>query len=141
MYDENTFQNYIFWLKVKRVFLMIVLSIVGALIGVLLSQFLIDVLLIAVPALRVIMIAASTLLFFGISLLMTINVSKDVQEGYWKMAVLRKLTVISKKLDYLENLDTTSSKKAQTVKKVAKEIKQEIAEVVENNEQETIEEN
>lgn len=139
MYDENTFQNYIFWLKVKRVFLMIVLSIVGALIGVLLSQFLIDVLLIAVPALRVIIIAASTLLFFGISLLMTINVSKDVQEGYWKMAVLRKLTVISKKLDYLENLDTTSSKKAQTVKKVAKEIKQEIAEVVENNEQETIE--
>ena len=141
MYDENTFQNYIFWLKVKRVFLMIVLSIVGALIGVLLSQFLIDVLLIAVPALRVIMIAASTLLFFGISLLMTINVSKDVQEGYWKMAVLRKLTVISKKLDYLENLDTSSFKKAQTVKKVAKEIKQEIAEVVENNEQETIEEN
>ena len=139
MYDENTFQNYIFWLKVKRVFLMIVLSIVGALIGVLLSQFLIDVLLIAVPALRVIIIAASTLLFFGISLLMTINVSKDVQEGYWKMAVLRKLTVISKKLDYLENLDTTSSKKAQTVKKVVKEIKQEIAEVVENNEQETIE--
>ena len=138
MYDENTFQNYIFWLKVKRVFLMIVLSIVGALIGILLSQFLIDVLLVVAPALRAVIIAASTLLFFGISLLMTINVSKDVQEGYWKMAVLRKLTVISKKLDYLENLDTTSSKKSQTVKKVAKEIKQEIAEVVEDNKNEEL---
>ena len=138
MYDENTFQNYIFWLKVKRVFLMIVLSIVGALIGVLLSQFFIDVLLIATPAFRAVIIAASTLLFFGISLLMTINVSKDVQEGYWKIAVLRKLTVISKKLDYLENLDTTSSKKTQTVKKVAQEIKQEIAEVVDSNKTEEI---
>lgn len=138
MYDENTFQNYIFWLKVKRVFLMIVLSIVGALIGILLSQFLIDVLLVVASSLRAVIIAASTLLFFGISLLMTINVSKDVQEGYWKMAVLRKLTVISKKLDYLENLDTTSSKKSQTVKKVTKEIKQEIAEVVEDNKNEEL---
>ena len=133
MYDENTFQNYIFWLKVKRVFLMIVLSIIGALIGILLSQSLIDLLLIVSASFRIIIILATTLLFFGISLLMTTNVSKDIQEGYWKIAVLRKLTVISKKLDYLENLEITSPKKEQNKKKVAKEIKQEIAEVTETD--------
>lgn len=129
MYDENTFQNYIFWLKVKRVFLLIVLSIIGAVIGVVLSQFLIDVLQVVNTAFRVVIIALSTLFFFGIALLLTINVSKDVQEGYWKMAVLRKLTVISKKLDALENLDTASSKKSQAVKKVATEVKEEISEI------------
>ena len=57
MYDENSFKNYIFWLQVKRVFLMIVFSIVGAFIGILLSQFLIDVLLILDSSYKVIFIA------------------------------------------------------------------------------------
>jgi len=123
MYDENSFQNYIFWLKVKRVFLMISLSIVGAVVGVVLSQFLVDVLLVLSSVFKIVIIVVSTLLFFGISLLLTANVGRDVQEGYWKMAVLRKLTVISKKLDYLENIDPNNKKQVQAVKKVAKEIK------------------
>lgn len=132
MYDESSFQNYIFWLKVKRIFLMILFSIVGATIGVVLSQFLIDVLNLVSSVFKIIIIIVSTLLFFGISLLITANVGRDVQEGYWKMAVLRKLTVISKKLDYLEKLDTNNPKQTQTVKTIAKEIKNEIDNSTEN---------
>lgn len=133
MYDENTFQNYIFWLKVKRVFLMILFSIIGAIVGIVLSQFLVDVLKVLDPIFKMIIIIVSTLLFFGISLLLTANVGRDVQEGYWKMAVLRKLTVISKKLDYLENLDTSNKNHIQTVKKVAKEVKEEISDTADDN--------
>ncbi|MCX4303575.1 MAG: hypothetical protein OSJ66_06185 [Clostridia bacterium] len=127
MYDESTFQNYIFWLKVKRIFLIVLLTIIGAVVGVVLSQFLVDILLVLNGVFKTIIIVASTLLFFGISLLITANVGRDVQEGYWKMAVLRKLTVISKKLDALENLDTSNPNQIQTAKKVAKDIKKEIS--------------
>ena len=127
MYDESTFQNYIFWLKVKRIFLIVLLTIIGAVVGVVLSQFLVDILLVLNGVFKTIIIVASTLLFFGISLLITANGGRDVQEGYWKMAVLRKLTVISKKLDALENLDTSNPNQIQTAKKVAKDIKKEIS--------------
>lgn len=126
MYDENSFKNYIFWLQVKRVFLMILFAVIGAFIGIVLSQFLIDVLLVLDQGYRVIIISISTLLFFGISLLLTAGTGKEVQEGYWKMAVLRKLTVISKKLDNLENLDEATPEQKEVVKKVIKEVKEEI---------------
>lgn len=106
MYDENSFRNYIFWLQVKRIFLMILFSIIGAFVGIVISQFLVDVLTIFSAPFKILIIAISTILFFAISLLLTVGTAKEVQEGYWKMAVLRKLTVISKKLDYLENSNT-----------------------------------
>ena len=40
----------------------------------------------------------------SISLLSTSNTSREVNDGYWKVAVLRKLTLISKKLDALDYL-------------------------------------
>ena len=126
MYDENSFKNYIFWLQVKRVFLMILFALIGAFVGIVLSQFLIDVLLVLAPSYKVVIITISTLLFFGISLLLTAGTGKEVQEGYWKMAVLRKLTVISKKLDNLENLDEATPEQKEVVKKVIKEVKEEI---------------
>ena len=76
MYDESTFQNYIFWLKVKRIFLIVLLTIIGAVVGVVLSQFLVDILLVLNGVFKTIIIVASTLLFFGISLLITANVGK-----------------------------------------------------------------
>ncbi len=109
MYDENTFKNYIFWIKVKRIFLMAVFSIIGAFIGVAISQLVVNILLFD-PIFRVMIITISTLLFFAISLLITTNTGKEVQDGYWKIAVLRKLTVISKKLDALEGLDNFLTK-------------------------------
>ena len=54
--------------------------------------------------LRIIIITVSTLLFFFISLLSSANTVKQIQNGYWNIAVLRKLTLISEKLDALENL-------------------------------------
>ena len=61
-----------------------------------------------------IIITISTLLFFAISLLVTAGTAKEVQDGYWKIAVLRKLTVISKKLDNVQI--STNSKPISTEK-------------------------
>ena len=132
MYDENTFKNYIFWLKVKRVFFMIVFSVLGAFVGVAISELIVNILKFE-TYLRPTIITISTLLFFAISLLVTAGTGKEVQDGYWKIAVLRKLTVISKKLDYLENLDTSDKNHMQTVKKVATEIKNEISDTSDNS--------
>ena len=140
MYDENSFKNYIFWLQVKRVFLMIIFSIIGAFVGILLSQFLVDLLLVIDAGYKAIIITGCTLLFFALSLLLTAGTGKEVQEGYWKMAVLRKLTVISKKLDYLENLDKATPAQKSTIKQIAKEAKK-VIEKEPEIEQLTIKEN
>lgn len=113
MYDETSFKNYIFWLQVRRVFLIILFSIIGCALGVVFSQFLVDVLLFETS--KVLIIIISTIIFFAMSLLITVGTSKEIQEGYWKMAVLRKLTVISKKLDYLENLNISSQTNSKKV--------------------------
>lgn len=125
MYDENTFKNYIFWLKVKRIFFMIVFSIVGAIVGIAISELVVNVLTFS-KSLRFIIIAVSTLLFFSISLLATAGTAKEVQDGYWKIAVLRKLTVISKKLDFIqivstENVSNNSSELSSSKHKVVTE--------------------
>ncbi len=103
MYDEDSFNKHIFWMKFKRIFLLIFFSIVGCIIGIILSAYLIELLL--MPAqVRVPIIAGSTLLLFFMTLLSTSKINKDIQDGYWKIAVLRKLTLISKKLDSLDSL-------------------------------------
>ena len=100
MYDEKTFNNYIFWLKVKRIVLVILFSIAGAIAGVVISDFIVNILN-SDAKYRVLIIIVSTLIFFAMSLLCTTGTGEKVQEGYWKMAMLRKLTIISKKLDIL----------------------------------------
>ncbi len=103
MYDEDSYRSEIFWIKAKRTFLIILFAIIGCSLGVLVSQYFVDVLLFKLS--KPIIIIFSTLIFVSISLLLTANTGKDIQDGYWKIAVLRKLTLISKKLDALENLD------------------------------------
>lgn len=103
MYSEKSFKRQLFWIKAKRVFFMLIFSIIGSAIGVAISSYMIDVLLFDVT-LRPIIITCSTIILFFISLLITSNTGKEIQDGYWKIAVLKKLTVISKKLDNLENL-------------------------------------
>ncbi len=98
MYSEETFKNYIFWLKVKRVFFILLFSVVGCLLGLLLSHVVIEILKFDAN-LKIVFVVACTLVFFALSLLLTAGTGKEVQDGYWKIAVLRKLTVISKKLD------------------------------------------
>lgn len=103
MYDEDTFNRHIFWMKFKRVFLLIFFSIIGCIIGIFLSAYLIELLFLP-ENIRIPIIAGFTLIFFFITLSSTAKISKDIQDGYWKIAVLRKLTLISKKLDSLDSL-------------------------------------
>ena len=79
MYSENSFKNYIFWLQVKRVFLIIVFSIIGAGIGIVISQFITDVLQLLDVSLKPYLIAGSTIIFFLISLLLTTGTGKEIQ--------------------------------------------------------------
>ena len=97
MYSEKTFKNYIFWIQVKRVFLIILLSCLGAGLGVLIGGILKSTL--QTSQYNNIIIVVSTLIFFAISLLLTAGTGKEVQDGYWKIAVLRKLTVIQKDIE------------------------------------------
>ena len=110
MYDENSYKNLIFWIKVKRVFLLIIFTILGTSIGVVASSYIIDILMFD-PNLRPVIIIISAILFLLVALLLTANTAKTIQDCYWKIAVLRKLTLISKKLDSLENLENLDSLK------------------------------
>ena len=83
MYNEKAFKNHIFWMKVKRVFLILVFTVVGAFVGKLVSDLVINV------------FEFET----SIALLLTAGTGKAIQDAYWKMALLRKVIVISKKLD------------------------------------------
>ena len=103
MYDEDSFSKHIFWMKFRRVFLLRFFSIIGCIIGIILSSYLIELLFLP-QNIRIPIIAGATLIFFFITLFSTYKINKDIQDGYWKMAVLRKLTLISKKLDALDNL-------------------------------------
>lgn len=103
MYNEDSYSRHLTWVKVKRVFFMILFSIIGCVLGVIISSFVVTVLLYD-QMLRPIIIAISTILFFFLSLFCTSNTAKEVQDGYWKVALLKKLTAISQKLDSLDNL-------------------------------------
>lgn len=103
MYDEDSFRGEIFWIKAKRLFLIVFFALIGCSFGVLISQYFVDVLLFKLS--KTLIIIFITLMFIAMSLLLTANTGKAIQDGYWKIAVLRKLTLISKKLDALENLE------------------------------------
>lgn len=104
MYDEDAYKRYILAIRIKKVFIIIAFCVIGAILGIIISSYIVDILLFS-SVLKPTIITVSTLIFLAISLLLTSNISKEVQDGYWKIAVLRKLTLISKKLDNLENLD------------------------------------
>ena len=97
MYSEKSFKYYIFWVQVKRVVLIIILSCIGAAIGVLIGKILEST--IQLTSFNNAIIAVSTIIFFLLSLLLTVGTGEKVQDGYWKIAVLRKLTVIQKNLE------------------------------------------
>lgn len=97
MYSEKTFKNYIFWIQVKRVVLIILLSCIGSAIGVLVSELYESIT--KSNTFNVLIIVVSTILMFLLSLLCTAGTGKEVQDGYWKIAVLRKLTAIQKSIE------------------------------------------
>lgn len=97
MYSEKTYKNYIFWVQVKRLVVIIILSCLGAAIGVLIGKILEST--VKLTSFNNVIIVVSTIIFFLLSLLLTAGTGKQVQDGYWKIAVLRKLTVIQKNLE------------------------------------------
>lgn len=97
MYSEKTFKNYIFWIQVKRVVLMILLSCIGAGIGIGIGAVLKGT--VNITEYNTIIIIVSTIIFFLLSLVITAGTGKEVQDGYWKIALLRKLTAIQKTLE------------------------------------------
>ncbi len=99
MYNEKSFKNHIFWIKVKRVFLILTFTIAGAFGGMLISDILITNIGLLDIIYRAPIIIISSLLMLSLALLLTAGTGRIVQDAYWKMALLRKVIVISKKLD------------------------------------------
>ena len=97
MYSEKSYKNYIFWVQVKRIVVILLLSCIGAALGVLIGKILEST--IKLTSFNNIIIAGSTIVFFLLALLLTVGTGKQVQDGYWRIAVLRKLTVIQKALE------------------------------------------
>ena len=119
---------------------MIVFSIVGCIAGRFIGQYLVEILLFPVTSLHI-SVAVGTLLMFSIAAGMTSGTARDVQDAYWKIAVLRKLTVISKKLDNIP--DGTKNKINKIVKEAnciqnkndietESEVKEEVEEIIDD---------
>jgi hypothetical protein len=121
MYSEKTFKNYIFWLQVRRVFLIIIFSGIGAALGAGISAVAQNVL--NISEYRYIIVTVFTVIFFIISLLLTATTGKEVQDGYWKIAMLRKLTVIQKNLEINNELLSKAIKSQKLPKNVIEESK------------------
>lgn len=112
MYDENSMKSHIFWIKFRRVFILILFTIIGTTLGVIISDYIVNILLF--PAiLRIVIVVISAVLFLGMALIFTANTGKEIEDGYWKIAVYKKLAIISKKLD---NLDIKDNKETVKVK-------------------------
>lgn len=104
MYDENSMKSHIFWIKVRRIFLLLLFTALGTALGVIISDYLVNILLFQ-SHFRPIIIVASAVIFLGLALLLTAHTGKEIEDGYWKIAVYKKLAIISKKLEKLEKLD------------------------------------
>jgi len=98
MYDEGTFKRHIIWLKIRRIIIVALFAIFGCLVGFLVSEMIVDTLNFD-ASLRNIIFIVTTISAFLLGILCTEGSAIAIQDSYWKMAVLRKLTLISIKLD------------------------------------------
>lgn len=120
MYSEKAYKNYIFWIQVKRVFLIILFTSIGAGIGLLVGKILEST--IKFYFTNYIIAGCATFLFF-FSLLITASTGKEVQDGYWKIAVMRKLTVIQKDIEINNELALKGARTSATTVKSLDAIK------------------
>lgn len=121
MYSEKYFKNHILWIRIKRVFFMLICSIIGCLIGVISSSYIVDILLFDWN-LKPIIIACSTIIFFFISLLITSNSSRYVQDCLWKIETLHTLNNLSDKLDSIKALENNSKDVSNYFSEIKKEL-------------------
>ena len=120
MYSEKAYKNYIFWIQVKRVFLIILFTSIGAGLGLLVGKILEST--IKFYFTNYIIAGCATFLFF-FSLLVTASTGKEVQDGYWKIAVMRKLTVIQKDIEINNELSLKGARTSATTVKSLDAIK------------------
>ena len=104
MYNEKNYKKHIFWIQAKRIFLLLLFTALGTTLGVIISSYIVDVLLFNFN-LKPIIISFCGIAFLLITLLLTSKTGKEVQDAYWRIAVINELQSISKKLDSLDNLE------------------------------------
>lgn len=124
MYNEKSYKKHLFWISAKRVFLIILFTIVGTALGIVISEYMVDILLFS-SNLRNIIIIASGLLFLIISLLLTANTGKEIYDGYWRIAVFNELTTISEKLSNIDEKIQNQKSDKKTKKIIVQKIKKE----------------
>ena len=108
MYDENSFGRHILFLKIKHAFLLIFFSIIGCIIGIILSTYLIGLVMLS-ENIRLPIITISTLIFFLWALISTSKIKKEIKDEYWKFEVIKNLTSIStNRLRQIDSLETYS---------------------------------
>ena len=118
MYNENYFKKHILWIRIKRLLFVLIFSIIGCIIGVISSSYIVDILLFDWN-LKPLIIACSTVIFFFISVFVTSNSSRYVQDCLWKIETLHTLNNLSNKLDEIKILEQSSdeiSKQFSTIK-------------------------
>lgn len=136
MYDENSMKSHIFWIKFRRIFLLLVLTIIGTALGVVISDYIVNILMFH-QNFRIIIVSASAVLFLSLALLLTANTGKEIEDGYWKIAVYKKLAIISKKLDNLETNNSNKTSKSENKVNNENIIEKESKPIVEKNSEET----
>ncbi|MCR5185539.1 MAG: hypothetical protein K6D97_00265 [Clostridia bacterium] len=123
MFKESSYKHLLFWLKVKRIFFIIFFTLAGSILGGVLSSYLVDVLMFYdISKSNIVLIFA--LVSFIFASFFTTSISQAIQDGYWKIATLRKLTLISKKLDSLKKIEELLNPEiANEIKETVQEIK------------------
>ncbi len=104
MYNEKSYKRLLFMIKVKRVFFIVLIALGGSVLGGLLSSYLVDVLMFSNLSKNHIVIIFAVA-FFILGEIITTGMERTVHDGYWKIATLRKLSMVSKKLDSLERIE------------------------------------
>ena len=119
MYSEKYFKNHILWIRIKRLLFMLIFSIIGCIIGVILSSYIVDILQFDWN-LKPLTIAGSTIIFFIISVLVTSNSSRYVQDCLWKIETLHTLNNLSNKLDIIKSLEHNSEELSEYFSEIKK---------------------
>lgn len=100
MYNEKYFKITILFTKIRRylfIFFFVVLGLIGAYV---LSEFLTEIVKLEQKIATILMVVTGVSIF-AIGFILTSNLNFKIQEAYLEMKILKKLNVVSYKLDKL----------------------------------------
>lgn len=107
MYDEKRFKRTIVLTKIRRylfIFLFVILGLIGA---YLVSEFLTEIARVSQDIATAVMIAAGVTIFL-IGLVLTSNLNFKIEQAYLEMKLMKKLNLVSFKLDKLLEINGIS---------------------------------